>query len=62
MRRSFPRRTQGATAWAAVEQKRNGWEAVTSWSLVLVLVLVSLGGSAALAAPLSADMIVSVPD
>ena len=28
---------------------------------VLVLALVSLGGSAALAAPLSADMIVSVP-
>ena len=40
-----------------------------SWSLLRVLappvfvaVLVSLGGSAANAAPLSADMIVSVPD
>ena len=30
--------------------------------LVLMLMLVTLGGSAALAAPLSADMIVSVPD
>ena len=49
------RRTlQGATAWAAVDQKRDGWEAVTPWSLVLVLVvvLVSLAGSRAVAAPL----------
>jgi lipoprotein-anchoring transpeptidase ErfK/SrfK len=60
MRRS----SQGATSWAAVDQKRDGWEAVTPWSLVLALVviLVSLGGITALAAPLSADMIVSVPD
>jgi lipoprotein-anchoring transpeptidase ErfK/SrfK len=59
MRRS----SQGATAWAAVDQKRDGWEAVTPWSLVLVIVvvLVTWGGSAAVAA-LSADMIVSVPD
>ena len=56
------RKSQGVTAWAAVDQKRDGWEAVTAWLLVLVVVLVSLGGSAALAAPLSADMIVSVPD
>ena len=59
------RRTlQGATAWAAVDQKRDGWEVVTPWSLVLVLVvvLVSLAGLRAVAAPLSADMIVSVPD
>src|SRR5438034_10901757 len=31
-------------------------------SLILALILVSLGGITALAAPLSADMIVSVPD
>jgi hypothetical protein len=43
MRRSFSRRTQGAAAWAAVDQKHDGWEAVTPWSLVLVLV--SLGWS-----------------
>src|SRR6266487_1559653 len=60
MRRS----SQGATAWAAVDQNRDGWEAVTPWSLVLVLavMLVSPGEFAALASPLSADMIVSVPD
>jgi lipoprotein-anchoring transpeptidase ErfK/SrfK len=60
MRRS----SQGATAWAAVDQKRNGWEAVTPWSLVLVLVvvLVNPGAAPAVAAPLSADMVVSVPD
>jgi lipoprotein-anchoring transpeptidase ErfK/SrfK len=52
MRRSFSRRTQGATAW----------EAVTPWLFVLALILVSLSSSAAIAAPLSADMIVSVPD
>jgi lipoprotein-anchoring transpeptidase ErfK/SrfK len=46
MRRSFPRGTQGATAWV----------------LALTLLLFSLGLSAAHAAPLSADMIVSVPD
>src|SRR5215510_7417267 len=56
------RRSQGTTAWAAVDQKRDGWEAVTPWLLVLVVVLVSLAGSAAVATPLSADMIVSVPD
>jgi lipoprotein-anchoring transpeptidase ErfK/SrfK len=43
-------RSQGPTAWAAV----------TPW--LLVLMLVSLGGAAAIAAPLRADMIVSVPD
>jgi lipoprotein-anchoring transpeptidase ErfK/SrfK len=58
------RRSQRTTASAAVDQKRDDWEAVTPWLLVLVLVLVlvSLGGSAAVATPLSADMIVSVPD
>jgi lipoprotein-anchoring transpeptidase ErfK/SrfK len=66
------RRSQGAAACLpaaalakarpAVDEKRYGWEAVTPWLLVLVLLLVSLGGSAAIAAPLSADMIVSVPD
>ena len=35
---------------------------ITLFFLVLVLMLETLGGSAALAAPLSADMIVSVPD
>jgi Uncharacterized protein conserved in bacteria len=54
------RRSQGTTAWAAVDQKRNGWEAVTPW--LIVLVLVNFVGSSAHAAPLSADMIVSVPD
>jgi len=54
-------RLQGTTAWAAVDQKRDGWEAVTPWLLV-VLIIVSLGASPAIAAPLSADMIVSVPD
>ena len=64
MRPSFPRATQGSTAWAAVDQKHNGWEAVTPRSVVpvLLLVLVSLAASRADAAPLSADMIVSVPD
>src|SRR6476659_6475788 len=62
MRRSFPRRTQGVTAWAAVDQKHDGWEAVTTWVFALTLVLVSLGWSRVIAAPLSADMIVSVPD
>ncbi len=56
--------SQSATAWAAVDQKDDGWEAVTPWSLVLVLsvILVSPGAAPALAAPLSADMVVSVPD
>ena len=58
MRRS----SQGATAWAAVDQKRDGWEAVIPWVLALTILLGTLGGSAAVAAPLSADMIVSVPD
>src|SRR6476659_352832 len=62
MRRSFPRATQGAMAWAAVDQKHHGWEAVTTWVFALTLLLFSLGPSAAHAAPLSADMIVSVPD
>src|SRR6478735_12651382 len=62
MRRSFPRRTQGVTAWAAVDQKHNGWEAVTPWVFALTLLLFSLGPSAASATPLSADMVVSVPD
>jgi len=56
------RRSQRRTAWGAVDQKRDDWEAITPWSLVLLLVLVNLAGSKALAAPLSADMIVSVPD
>src|SRR5262250_2407636 len=56
------RRSQRRTAWGAVDQKRDDWEAITPWSLVLLLVLVNLAGSRALAAPLSADMIVSVPD
>ena len=48
------RRLQGATAW----------EAVTPWPLVLVvlLVLVNFTAPRADATPLSADMIVSVPD
>jgi lipoprotein-anchoring transpeptidase ErfK/SrfK len=60
MRRS----SQGATAWAAVDQKRDYWETFTPWSLVLVLVviLVSPGAAPADATPLSADMVVSVPD
>src|ERR1043166_1855006 len=58
MMRSF----QGATAWAAVDQKHHGWETVTPWFIVLVFVLVSIGSFAADAAPLSTDMIVSVPD
>jgi lipoprotein-anchoring transpeptidase ErfK/SrfK len=62
MRRRFPRRTQGATAWAAADQKHDGWEAVTPWVFALTLLLFSLGQSAAHATPLSADMIVSVPD
>jgi lipoprotein-anchoring transpeptidase ErfK/SrfK len=72
MRRSFPRATQGATAClpavasaeagAAIDQKHDGWEAVTPWVFALTLLLFSLDPSAALAAPLSADMIVSVPD
>ena len=62
MRRIFSRRTQGTTAWAAVDQKHDGWEAVTPWVFALTLLLFSLDPSAALAAPLSADMIVSVPD
>jgi lipoprotein-anchoring transpeptidase ErfK/SrfK len=52
MRRSFPRATQGATAW----------EAVIPWVFALTILLVTFSGSTALAAPLSADMIVSVPD
>ena len=66
------RRSQGAAACLpavtlakagpSVDKKRDGWEVVTPWLLVLVLLLVSLGGSVAIAAPLSADMIVSVPD
>jgi lipoprotein-anchoring transpeptidase ErfK/SrfK len=62
MRRRFARRTQGATAWAAVDQKHDGWEAVTPWVFALTLLRFSLGQSAAHATPLSADMIVSVPD
>jgi lipoprotein-anchoring transpeptidase ErfK/SrfK len=62
MRQSCPRRIQGATAWAAVDQKHDGWEAVTPWVFALTLLLFSLGPSSAHAAPLSADMIVSVPD
>jgi lipoprotein-anchoring transpeptidase ErfK/SrfK len=58
MRRS----SQGATAWAAVDQKRDGWEAVIPWVFALTILLVTFSGSTALAAPLSADMIVSVPD
>src|SRR6266403_1251917 len=71
MRRIFSRRTQGTTAClpavasaeagAAVDQKHHGWAAVTPWVFALTL-LFSLDPSAALAAPLSADMIVSVPD
>jgi lipoprotein-anchoring transpeptidase ErfK/SrfK len=49
-------------AWAAADQKRDGWEAVTPWVFALTLLLFSLGQSAAHATPLSADMIVSVPD
>jgi hypothetical protein len=58
------RRSKRTTPWAAVDQKRDNWEPVTRWLPVLVLLfaLVSLAGSAALATPLSADMIVSVPD
>src|SRR6476620_2018178 len=62
MRRSFPRRAQGAAAWAAVDQKHDGWEAVTPWVFALTLLLFSLGVSLADATPLSADMIVSIPD
>src|SRR6476469_1871586 len=62
MRRIFSRGTQGATAWAAVDQKHDGWEAATPWVFALTLLFFSLDPSAALAAPLSADMIVSVPD
>ena len=62
MRRIFSRPTQGTTAWGAVDQKHGGWEAVTLWMFALTLLLVSLSGSTAIAAPLSADMIVSVPD
>ena len=72
MRRIFSRATQGATAClpavasaeagAAVDQKHDGWEAVTPWVFALTLLLFSLDPSAAVAAPLSADMIVSVPD
>jgi lipoprotein-anchoring transpeptidase ErfK/SrfK len=62
MRRIFSRVTQGATAWAAVDQKHDGWEAVTPCVFALTLLLFSLAPSAALATPLSADMIVSVPD
>jgi len=60
MRRSL----QEPTAWAAVDQKHDGWEAVTPWPIVLVVVLflVNFAASEADAAPLSADMIVSVPD
>jgi lipoprotein-anchoring transpeptidase ErfK/SrfK len=62
MRRIFSQATQGAPAWAAVDQKHDGWEAVTPWVFALTLLLLSLDPSAAVAAPLSADMIVSVPD
>jgi len=54
------RRLQGATAWAAVDQKHDGWEAVTPWPLVLVVL--NFTAPRADATPLSADMIVSVPD
>jgi len=51
-------------AWTAVDRKRGDWEVATPLALVVVVVLVlgSLGGSTCNAAPLSADMIVSVPD
>ena len=58
MRRSF---SQERTA-PVVDQKHDGWKAVTPWVFALTLLLVSLGWSRAHAAPLSADMIVSVPD
>ena len=55
-----------AEAGAPVDQKHDGWEAVTPWPLVLVvvlvLVLVNFTAPRTIAAPLSADMIVSVPD
>jgi lipoprotein-anchoring transpeptidase ErfK/SrfK len=53
-----------AEAGTAVEQKYDGWKAVTPWLLVLVvvIVLVNFAASRAVAAPLSADMTVSVPD
>jgi lipoprotein-anchoring transpeptidase ErfK/SrfK len=55
-----------AEAGAAAAQKHDGWEAVTPWPLVLVvvlvLVLVNFTAPRAIAAPLSADMVVSVPD
>ena len=54
--------SQGATASAAVDQKCDGWEAVIPWVFALTILLGTLGGSAAVAAPLSADLIVSVPD
>ena len=62
MRRSFSRATQGVTAsqpscfWSAAAQ------VVTPWVFALTLLLFSRAPSAALATPLSADMIVSVPD
>jgi lipoprotein-anchoring transpeptidase ErfK/SrfK len=62
MRRSFPRARQGATAWAAVDQKHDGWEAVTPWVFALTILLLTLTGTTALATPLSADVFVSVPD
>jgi lipoprotein-anchoring transpeptidase ErfK/SrfK len=62
MRRSL----QGPTVWAAVHQKHDGWQAVTPWIpalvVALVLVLVSFAAPSTIATPLSADMIVSVPD
>src|SRR5580765_2955378 len=68
MRRSLRRPTAclpavaSAEAGAAVDQKHDGWEAVTPWVFALTLLLFSLGPSAAHATPLSADMVVSVPD
>jgi lipoprotein-anchoring transpeptidase ErfK/SrfK len=58
----FPAPHTRSDGWAAVDQKHDGWEAVTPWVFTLTLLLFSLGPSAAHATPLSADMIVSVPD
>ena len=62
MRRIFSRATQGATACLPAVASAEAGEAVTPWVFALTLLLFSLDPSATLAAPLSADMIVSVPD
>ena len=62
MRRSFPRRKQAATACLPAIASAEAGEAVTLWVFALTLLLFSLGPSTAHATPLSADMIVSVPD